>query len=500
MTTEKTYKFVVDWLVGEIKPRYEGTEIEKYAHGGHKPLKGIISSLWSLFDDVIREDRLHRIRYADKSLYVFNGEYYERVGKEFLREVVLRVLIELNVSAAYRMTAPAQIAQQSLDRIACSEVYEFKPNRRYVVFRNGTFDVSDGKLKAFDARYCTDLVMDYAYLTQKQLDIEAAKDGGHNWHNNYAKLWGQKLNEVIPNKDLQADFQQFCGSLLLDRDLMKVEYYCFLISNGANGKSTISQAVAGVFPSDKISTFSPQEIFCQGASSMFVVNELKGKILNLCDDLDFAKTFEGGRMKGFISGEYLTGCGKYSTDYVKVKPPMLLVCGNDFPQTSDDSWGHHRRQMIIQCTNELPKEVDRELSAKLRTDIAKQQIFLWLYEGAKRVMRQRGIELSDECKKAMLDRRANSSPMRIWASENKFCKAVPVDNKDPRWYSLVDLYAQYRQYCVSRGYRYEADARKISAMFVSMGCEKRNICGKGTKVCVGRLGIDADEDGRIIYP
>lgn len=498
MTTEKTYKFVTDWLVGSVRPRYEGSEIEKYAHGGHKPLKGIISSLWSLFDDAIGADKLRRIRYADKQLYCFNGEYYEGVGKDFLEEVVLRVLIALDVSSAYRLTAPVQIAQQCLKRIACSEVYEFKPDRRYICFTNGVFDVKDGKLKAFDARYCTDLVMDFAYMTQKELDIEAAKDGGHTWQSNYAKLWGQKLNEVIPNKDLQGDFQQFCGSLLLDRDALKVEYYCFLISGGANGKSTISQAVAGIFPPDKISTFSPQEIFSQGSSSMFVVNELRGKILNLCDDLDFAKTFEGGRMKGFISGEYLTGCGKYSTDYVKVKPPMLLVCGNDFPQTNDDSWGHHRRQMIITCTDTLPKEVDRELGAKLRTDIAKRQIFLWLYEGAKRVMKQRGIELSDTCKKEMLNRRDNSSPMRIWASENGFCKALPVDNKDPRWYRLTELYADYRTFCIENGYRYEADARKLSAMFVSMGCEKRNVNGKGTKICVGRLNVDSDEQGRII--
>lgn len=497
MTTEKTYTAVTDWLINAIQPKYEESDFKKYA-GGHKPLKGIISSLWSLFDDTISNDRTRRIRYGEKQLYVFNGEYYEGVGKEFLEETVLRVLIALGVSDAYRLTAPSQIACQCLKRIACSEIYTFKPDRRYVVFKNGVFDVKDGKLKKFDPRYATDMVLDFEYHTQKELWIIASKEGGTHWSTNYAKLWDMKLNEIIPNKELQGDFQQFCGSLLLDRDDLKNEYMCFLISNGANGKSTISQAVANVFPERYISTFSPQEIFSMGSSSQFVINELSGKILNLCDDLDFSKKLSGGRMKGFISGEKLTGRGLYSPDFKKVKPPMLLVCGNDFPATDDDSWGHHRRQMIIQCTRNSPAEVDRELGTKLRTDIARNQIFLWMYEGTRRVMRQRGIELSNSCKAAMISRRDSSSPMRIWATERCFCKAIPIDNQDPRWRKLTDLYAEYRAYCVENGYKADFDARKVSAMLVSMGCIKDNYAGKGTRVCVGRLDVDTDEQGRII--
>lgn len=498
MTNEKTYKFVTDWLIESVCPRYEGSEIEKYAHGGHKPLKGIISSLWALFDDAIATDKLRRIRYADKQLYCFNGEYYEGVSKDFLEEVVLRVLIGLDVSSAYRLTAPCQIAQQCLKRIACSENYEFKPNRRYIAFTNGVFDVKDGKLKAFDARYCTDLVLDFPYMTQKELNIESAKDEGHHWQTNHAKLWCQKLDEIIPNKSLQGDFQQFCGSLLLNRDDFKTEYLCFLFSNGANGKSTVANAVAGVFGDKYVSTFSPQEIFCQGSSSQFVINEMDGKILNLCDDLDYEKTFASGRMKGFVSGEKLTGRGLYSSEFRKVQPPMMLSCTNGFPYTVDDSWGYHRRQMVITCTDQLPKEVDRELSAKLRTDVARQQIFLWMYEGAKRVMRQKGIELSGDCKDAMLTRRSDSSPMRIWATEMRFVKAAAIDNKDPRWYKLTDLYAMYRAYCAEGGYKAEADARKVSAMLVSMGCEKKNLNGNGTMLCVGRLGVDTNDKGQLI--
>lgn len=498
MTSEKTYKYVTGWVESAVRPCYEGTEVEKYARGGHKPLKGIISSLWTLFDDAISSDKQGRVLCRGRQLYCYNGEVHEEAAPGFLEEVVLRVLTSLGVSSAYRLTAPYQIAQQCLKRISSSEAYEFRPDRRHIAFTNGVFDVKDGKLKPFDPRYRTDLVLDFAYMTQSELNIESAKSGGHHWNTNYAKLWFKKLDEIIPNKLLQGDFQQFCGSLLLNRDDFKTEYLCFLFSNGANGKSTVANAVAGVFGDKYVSTFSPQEIFCQGANSQFVINEMAGKVLNLCDDLDYEKTFASGRMKGFASGEKLTGRGLYSPEFRKVQPPMMLSCTNGFPYTADDSWGYHRRQMVITCTKELPKEVDRELSAKLRTDVARQQIFLWMYEGAKRVVRQKGIELSGDCKDAMMARRGDSSPMRIWASERCFCRAEPIDNKDPRWLRLTALYADYRDYCVNNGYKLESDARKISAMLVSLGCEKKNLNGNGTMLCVGRLGVDTNDKGQLI--
>lgn len=498
MTKEKTYNTIVEWLYPIVRAKYEGSDIEKYAHGGHKPLKGIISSLWSLFDDAVTADKGRRFRWSDKTLYVFNGEYFEASSKDFIEEVILRILVRLDVSAAYRLAAPAQIAQQCIKRISCSDVYSYIPDRRYICFTNGVFDVKDGKLKPFKVDYCTDLILDFEYHTQAELDVIAAKDGGHTWHTNYSKLWFRKLDEIIPNKELQGDFQQFCGSLILDRNEIKSEYICYLTSTGANGKSTIASAVANVFGEEYYTTFSPHEIFGQGTNSQFVINELAGKILNLCDDMDSSRSFAGGRMKGFVSGEKLTGRGLYSSEFKKVQPPMMLCCTNDFAYVDDDSWGHHRRQMIITCTNDIPAEIDRELGLKLRTDVARNQIFLWIYKGAKRVMSQKGIELSDACRAAMLNRRANSSPMRIWATDMCYMSVKPIDNADPRWYKLVDLYGLYRQYCVSNGYKYEADARKVSAMFVSMGCEKKNLNGQGTALCVGRLGIDTNEDGRLI--
>lgn len=497
MTKEKTYLYVLGWLEPLMRVRFEGSDIVQYT-SGHKPLKGIISSLWAMFDDCISEDRERRIRYSEGSLYIFNGEYYEEVKKDFLEEVSLRILISLGVSTAYRLVAPSQIAGQCLKRIASSDRYIYEPNRRYICFTNGVFDVKDGKLKPFRSQYCTDLVLDFPYLSQKELDIESVKEGGIRWETNYARLWDKKLDEIIPNRDLQGDFQQFCGSLLLNRDELKVEYLCFLVSNGANGKSTLANAVASVFGDKYVSTFSPQEIFTQGSSSQFVINEMAGKILNLCDDLDFGKLYSSGRMKGFVSGEKLTGRGLYSSEFRKVQPPMMLVCSNDFPYTDDDSWGYHRRQMIIKCTNTIPKEVDRELGLKLRSVTARQRIFLWMYRGAKRVMDQKGIELSARCRQDMMERTGESSPMRIWATEMGFSMAIPRNNQDRRWYRLTELYQMYRQFCLDNGYKPEADARKISGMLVSLGCEKKNLSGKGTQICVGRLGVDTDMDGRLI--
>lgn len=498
MISTDTIKYLVDWLVSEIKPKYEASKTKKYAEGGFKPLKGVMSDLWQMFNGPICEAKDKVFLIADNILYVYNGRHYEKITeKTFFKELIKRVLAELGVNSVYQINASAVIAKECFDWLRNDAECQFEPDRRYVCFKNGVFDLKDNKLKPFRINYCTDIVLDFDYRTQKDLDIESAKEFGISWEKNYARLWGRKLNEIIPNKNLQKDFQQFCGSLLIKRDEIKTEYICYLYGAGCNGKSTLASAIANMLGEDYYTTFSPQEIFRQGANSTFVVNEMDGKLLNLCDDMDSSKDFSGGKMKGLSSGEKVTGRGMYSSEFKKVQPPLMLCCTNFFPDTMDDSWGHHRRQMIIECTNSVPGEIDHELGAKLRTDVARQQIFLWVYEGYRKVVSNKGIELSEDCKNAILRRRDNSSPMRIWATERGLVKAVPTGDKDPRWRKLTDLYAMYRGYCAENGFKAANDARKVSAMFVSMGAEKKR-AGQGYVLCVGIKGVDTDEGGGLI--
>lgn len=485
MLTTDSFTYLAGVLYAGVKDEYEGnSRVKELAEGSFKPLKGVISSLWAMFDREICEGREHIFKVDDETLYVYNGRWFEKVSeKTFLKELVRRVLIKLGVNAVYQLNAAPVIAKECLDRLINTEECRFVPDRRYICFTNGVFDTKDGKLKEFNTRYCTDIVLDFEYNPQA---------GG--------LLWDIKLKEIIPNKDFRNVFQQFCGSLLAKRDETKVEYLAYLFGSGSNGKSVLAAAVGNVFGERYISTFTPQQLFREGNSSMFNMKELQGKILNVCDDLT-ASDFSGGLLKRFVSGEKFKARGAYAKEFTTIQPPLMLVCTNSFPDAVDDSWGHHRRQLVILTTDHQWDDNDRDpqLSAKLATVESRQRIFLWLYEGYCKLMRNKGnIEMPEDVKAVQRRRMEESNPMRRWARDMCFVKAIPTRNDDPRWRTLPDLYAHYRNYCIENGCHYEADSRKVSTMLRSMGIEVKNINGKGMRYCVGRLCIDTDKDGRII--
>ncbi len=483
MISDKTFTYLTEWLTAAIKPEYEAADIAKYTRTNK--LSFLTSSRLSDFVEKNvygGKDKLFRAG-EDGKLYVYNGEYFEEVDDEgFLEVLIERVFQELGVGLLYCKLCPPKIAKQCMKHIRNTESCKYEPDRRYICFANGVLDLKDRKLKEFGLRYCTDIILDFPY------DERAS-----------CLLWDIKIKEIIPNAEFRKAFQMFCGSLLIKRDELKVEYLCYLIGSGSNGKSVISQAVANVFGEKYYSTFTPKQLFKEGNSSTFNMHELRGKILNLVDDLD-VEDFSGGTLKRFISGEKFKARGAYSREYVMVQPPLILCCTNDFPDTTDDSWGHHRRQLPIHTTLKqfVGEERDTALTAKLSTTEARQHIFNWILEGYKKVIDNGGdIKIGADVRKAMEDLQADSSPMRRWLRDGNYCALPDADNCDPRWRPLKELFAEYTAYCNENGYPKTSDSRAIAKMLRSIDCiGKRG--GRGIMYLVGRKGVDTDATGGLI--
>lgn len=483
MISDKTYTYLTDWLTEAIRPEYEKADIEKFTKAS-KPSYLTSSRLSDFVEkNVYRgKEKLFRID-SDGKLFVYNGEYFEEASDECFMEVLIEnVFQNLGVGVMYRKIIPPRVAKQCMKHIRNTESCKYEPDRRYICFTNGVLDLKDKKLKGFSIRYCTDIVLDFPY------DERAS-----------CLLWNIKIKEIIPNTDFRRAFQMFCGSLLIKREELKVEYLCYLIGSGSNGKSVISQAVANVFGEKYYSTFTPKQLFKEGNSSSFNMHELQGKILNLVDDLD-VEDFSGGTLKRFISGEKFKARGAYSREYVMVQPPLILCCTNDIPDTSDDSYGHHRRQLPIHTTTKqfIGEERDTSLTAKLSTVEARQGIFGWILDGYRKVVSNGGdIKLGEPVKRAIEELRADSSPMRRWLRDGNYCSLPEADSCDPRWRPLKELFAEYTAYCNENGYPKTSDSRAIAKMLRSIDCiSKRG--GRGIMYLVGRKGIDTDATGGLI--
>lgn len=421
--------------------------------------------------------------YGDNGvIYVYNGNYYEKVTtKTFLQEVIKATLAKLEVDIVYQEFSHKKIADECMSGMENHDEGRFVPDRRYVVFNNGVFDVKKGKLKDFDIQYQTDLVLDIDY------DKYATNS-----------LWDAKLSEIIPNEEMRDAFQMFCGGLLINRREIKIEYICYLLGPGSNGKSVIAQAVADVFGEDYFTKFDPKKLL-KSNDSMFNLAALDGKIANFTDDLG-SESISGGAFKSFVSGEKFEARHPYGHKIFKVTAPPLLCCCNALPDTTDDSWGHHRRQLPIYSSNRVwtEKDKDASLSYKLSSKDARTAIFNWIYEGYKKIIDNGGnIPLGNDVLQAQKDAQADSNSARRWIRDERLVKIDPDKANAGCWKYLFEWFDIYKEFCNKNGESSVKIAKSLSKIFQEKGfAQKRG--SKGIKFCIGKLGVDIDDNGNYL--
>lgn len=515
--SSKTYQYLVGWLSESIKKEYNDTHkdwranktIEKLGTRGNGYQTWIETTLIDLFEQFLCLGTDKRVLVGDDgaTLHAYNGAYFEQIGvraEKFMAELVKRTMRELKIGSMYVQSCPERIARAVVSTLTSSDEYLYKPDKRYIAFQNGVFDLDNGKLKAFNIKYRPYIALDIDFADAKTLYKEYSDNYGNTWEKNPAKLWEQKINEIIPNKDMQDAFQQFCGSLLIDREKVRVEYICYLVGSGSNGKSVVASAIAGVFGDEFFSRFSLKQLF-KDSDARVNIAALEGKICNLIGDLEAKDVQGGGDFKRAVSGEKFQGRRNYK-DPIMVQFPPLLCATNELPGSQDDSWGYHRRQLPIYTTKRQWTEEDKDpmLTQKLTTPDARRYIFTWIYEGYKKMLRNNGnIKLGDDVINAqrMLQDHANSA--RSWWSDNGYVVAKPEEKKDPRWRPLKDLYHEYCAYTAEQGYEKAMKSTEVSAMLKSKGCSTdsgtmRRV-STGMEYCIGKLGYDTTDDGRLIH-
>ena len=171
-------------------------------------------------------------------------------------------------------------------------------------------------------------------------------------------------------------------------------------------------------------------------------------------------------------------------DPIQVAAPPLLCCTNALPESADDSYGYHRRQLPVYTTRRQWTEEDKDpfLTKKLTETESRQAIFNWIYAGYKKVMSNGGnIDLGDDVKRAMEDMRDDSNPQRRWWRD---CRYTTASEETGVWIPLKEVYADYMRYCEDTGEEV-LGAREISALLRNLGVEQRRSRG-GMQFLLGK--------------
>lgn len=371
----------------------------------------------------------------DGQIFVFNGRYYELMLEETMMEIIIEVMERKNVGVVYQTGSAKVIRDYCLNRLRGDERCRFVPDRRYVCFRNGVFDLETMKLNPFDVKYKTDIVLDFDYL-------EDARSG----------LWDRVLARTVPDENMRETFHQYCGCFLAKRAEYKIEYICFVVGEGQNGKSIICKAVVNMLGPNVASSYSPEQLF-KSSQMEYHLADVNGKIVNYCDEVS-NKDFSGGDFKQFVSGGAFTGRHPYSRRPTKVdKIPLMLCCANKIPPTTDDTEGYFRRFLIILAPNHIDdRDKDPMLEMKLQAPEVKSAIFNWVLDGYRTFIANDGkIDIAGSVKEVVEEMKANSNSLRRWIDTFGYVAAEPKSASDPGWKSLKEWVQEYIRYCQDWG-------------------------------------------------
>lgn len=495
MVNEATYNYLKEYYAEAARKAYKESygknckdkELQGYGKFDKQYGQYRVERLWELLDRVVCRGK-EKLILADASgrfIYAYDGRKYERISDPlpFMKKLCNEIFFALEVNIKYRPAA-AKIAAELLSSITSTTEFQYTPDRKWIAFANGVFSLRDFKLHPFSSTKVTDIVLDYDYLTESECNRLCRADG---------KRWddfvGHKTNGVFPNTDTQNDIQLFCGALLLDRHEVKFEYMACIIGPGSNGKSVFVDAITGVFGRDYYATFTPSQLFREGSSSSFNVSDLEGKLVNVVGDLE-NKDFSGGCLKNYVSGAPIMAREPWGRKNRPVEPPLMICCANEFPETKDDSYGHHRRMRFFESTGKMwtEKDKDANLTAKLSTDVAKAYIFNWIVKGYKRIMQTPDYNIPwSEYSETVQERyKDNANSVRRWWHESQWEK--PQDEAEGEWKPLSGLYDEYKAYCKQSGQN-EMTNKALAAMLRSKGVKDKD--GRvGVLFLVGRKKIE----------
>lgn len=448
------------------------------------PLPYRVDRLRTVVRKLVCSDKVNRFLTdgSKNAMYVYNGICFVRVEDRavFMKELLKRVFCELDLGSKYDDEFPSKMITEScLDTISSSDRYLYRPNRRYVAFKNVVYDIEKRKAVKPSVEQCPAIVLDLEYKDKAELYKESAERYGV--CDNLCKLWDTKIEEIIPNKDARSVFQQWCGTLLANKEVYKTEYVLFLVGPGANGKSVISNVIASVFGREYFSCFSFRQLFKDSDRNVNIAS-LDGKVANFIDDID-GKELSGGDFKRFASGGEFQGRGMYEKKVIKVSAPPLLCCANTMPETDDDSYGGQRRRLVVHTTTKAftGEERDTSLTYKLTRPESLMYIFHWIVEGYRQFTKNDGdIVLGDDMQKSQQYIMDMSNSMRRWWYESGY-EAVRTYEKE-QWCSLSDLYAEYKAFAEAEGSR-PHDRTALSAMLAQKGCYKQRQ-GSGYGFCI----------------
>ena len=310
-------------------------------------------------------DAIDRYAYADSTfcIYLYNGKHYERLEPKKFAFLIRKAMTQMEMGVVYRHKSSEPIAK-SITEDMISTGTMWKPDSRYMIFRNGVLDTDDMTLHPHSPEYLTNIVF---------VDLDFNPDAD-------CPIFRKVVADAL-DKDTANVLQEMCGYLLFPDS--RHEKIGVLVGEGRNGKSVILNMISYALGEENVTHFGLQQI--TDASGVFIAN-MVGKLANICHDSgNLIKVGNEGILKQYASGEPIMAKILYQQPTITTNYPHSIIAVNALPVSADVSDGYFRRFLIIDFPHQIPlNRVDRQLFQKMKPE--RMGVLLWIIEGMKRLL------------------------------------------------------------------------------------------------------------------
>lgn len=373
-------------------------------------------------------------RYGSNWYMWFNGKKYILLDEAQIKGALYDALIDLNVGDVYVVNSINKIIESGLTALARRP---YNPNKGLISFRNGVLNLDTMEMTSpADESFETPTYIDFDYDPNAQ-----------------CPRFRTFLSEVLPDAATQRVLQEFCGALFVDRKKYKIEKVLYLLGEGQNGKGVFLECVQHVVGRENVSSYSMYDV-CTSPRRDNNIAGVNGKIVNICTDMSKAD-ISGGEFKKFVSGEPMVGKLLFKDTFTVYDIPLAMAALNDVPKTTDHSFGHIRRHLVIPFDRRIPEEQrDPMLAAKLKEEAT--GILNWMFQGRARFLAN-SAKFSSSGVIEYTARRLKSEQdviLAFMSSKQYLMHDMPFTERFE--ISNEDLYQEYAEYCRRNGHNGQA--------------------------------------------
>ena len=387
-------------------------------------------------------------------VYTYNGAYWRQFEADELQRFLMQAAERMGLM---KLEARSHLVGEQLLKQFLTSAYlpAPAPNREIirVNLQNGTFDIGPKTQKLRPPNRADFLTHQLPFAH----DETAA-----------ALNWQTFLNRVLPDESSQLVLAEYLGYVFVHPSQLKLEKVLLLHGSGANGKSVFFEVVTALLGPENVSNYSLNSLTSEPA---YCRANLTKSLVNYASEL--SKGLEADAFKQLVSGEPIEARLPYGKPFIIRDYAKLIFNCNELPTDVEHTHAYFRRFLIIPFPVTIPEaEQDKTLAARI---IAHELpgVFNWMLAGLHRLLAQNGFTDCEAARQQIDEYRRQSDSVRLFLEEYGYVAAPSA------WRPAREVYAEYRSFCQSDGYRPVAQQKFKGRLRAAGIDETRRNAGRG---------------------